>query len=102
MKKLDKVICVSGPQMSKIVLVFTDGTTQTAGPHTRTTFGYVGEGTRNFSSFLAQVGFAFTDATKFKAPCVYCSDGTSMEGTITGKEIQWVNGTKTSIPEFPY
>lgn len=102
MKKLREVICVSGPLMSKIILVFEDGTKQTAGPHTAMTFGYLGEGPSNFSSFLSAAGFAFTDATKFCAPRVYRSDRTTMDGTITDDEIRWTDGTKTPIPNFPF
>jgi hypothetical protein len=102
MKKLREVVCVSGPHMSKIILLFDDGTSQTAGPHTRMTFGYLGEGTRNFSAFLSSAGFAFTDATKFEAPCVYRNDGTTMKGTVSGNEICWSDGTKTPIPAYPY
>lgn len=102
MNKLRDVICVSGPQRSKIILFFEDGSSETAGPHTRMTFGYIGEGSRNFSSFLSSVGFAFTDASKFEAPCMYRSDGTMMKGTIQDGEICWPDGTKTTIPAYPY
>jgi hypothetical protein len=85
-----------------MILVFNDGSWQTAGPHTRMAFGYIGEGSRNFSTFLSSVGFAFTDASKFEAPCVYRSNGTTMKGTIQGDEISWPDGTKTSIPEYLY
>jgi hypothetical protein len=61
--RLAEVIYVSGPQRSKIILVFGNGATQTAGPHTKMTFGYIGDGTARFSSYLKQKGFAFTDAS---------------------------------------
>jgi hypothetical protein len=102
MKKLREVVCVSGPHISKIILLFDDGTSQTAGPHPRMTFRYLGEGTRNFPAFLSSAGFAFTDATKFEAPCVYRTAGTTMKGTVSGNEICWPDGTKTPIPAYPY
>ncbi len=98
-RQLREIICVEHPR--KIILLFQDGRQVTAGPHTKMAFGYVGEGTRNLSSFLSAAGFAFTDATQFYAPRVYRRDGSTMNGTITGDEICWTDGTKTRIPEFP-
>jgi hypothetical protein len=99
---LSEVICVSGPHKSKIILVFGDGHTETAGVHTKQTFGYDGDGSARFSSYLKEKEFAFRDASQFKAPHRYCSDGSHMAGELIGNEILWEDGTTIRVPSFPY
>jgi hypothetical protein len=92
-----EVICVSGPHMSTMFVVFRDGTRKDFSHHTGMGFGYAGGGPGRFSAFLREAGFAFTDASLFVAPRKYRFDGTSMGGIKTGNEVLWEDGTKTLV-----
>ncbi len=97
--RISEVICVSGPHMARMIVLYEDGTRKDAGYETGMGFGYAGGGPDRMSAFLRQAGFAFTDASRFVAPCRYRSNGTSMKGAIRDREIQWEDGSTTPIAE---
>ncbi len=97
---LSEVVFLKGPYMAKSVLVFADGVGLSAGADSYIpilTFGYQGQGSKVFSTFLAAAGFSDTDATAVVAPVRLGRDGTRVLGEVVDGQIMWQDGTSTLL-----